>query len=91
MASHMSIGWSSLFSPLQVAMNRSCSAAGEGVRRNLVPLWFAGLLGKRSSWMLLPHMTLTAILGQAGPILGPASRVWLTFMPVGSAGKGTVF
>lgn len=58
-----SVGSCKLLSPLQVALNHR--GISEEVKRNMVPLWFPGTLGELSDWILLPHVTLVAILGQA--------------------------
>lgn len=63
----------------------ACVAVGEEVERNFVPLWLSGSLGKLSDWMLLPHVTLAATLGQAEPIYSPGSKA----LQVGRVETGT--
>ena len=56
---------------------------GEEVKRNVVPLWFPGSLGKLSNWMLSPHVTVAAIFCQA------ESPGFVHILQVGSVGTGS--
>lgn len=54
----------------------------------MVPLWFPRSLGKLSHWVLPPHVTLEAILGQAEPLKGPWLPGLVCVLQVGRVGTG---